>query len=226
MVAETGLAVLCDASLTPPSGTSQEALLGVLEPLARAGRVFYLVSDDPARYRIELLVNQDPDPALSSEFEPTGGAFGIDVPGGQVALYGWGADGMPVEAGRVEARPGRHVLSVLTRRPFDGQRHVREMRTLLGNDWTYTERVNRLGLAGCLPVGLLAVVLFSRQWQWLWVVLPLLSLSWLPYMVLRQGDRYKNAERRASEIEKTRPHSVWSLTPSERDDLAGGFLRV
>jgi len=216
----------CDPSVTLPSGTDQDALVRELEPMARSGRVFYLITDDPIHCRIELLAGEEPPSSLGREFEPTGGAFGLELPSGRVAVQGWSRDGVPAMAGDVASVPGRHAASVLSRRPFDSSRHAEDMAALLGAEWTYMERVNRLGLVGCLPLVLTTIGVLARKWQALWYVLPLLAISWLPYLVLRRSRRYRMAERRAWEHEQTRPHYVLHVTPTAQPALAGGFLRV
>jgi hypothetical protein len=226
VASEMAVVALCDPSVALPSSRDQAALLRALEPLAQETRVFYLVADDPVQYRIELLVGDGRSSALAREFEPCGGTFGLEVATGRLTLQGWTSSGTPVIAGAVDARPGRHIVSVLARRPFEGARHVQEMAALLGNEWRYMERVNRLGLLGCLPLALLVISLAAQKWRWLWVALPLLAVSWVPYMLLKHGRRYRDAERRAADVERARPHYVFSVMPTEHRDLAGGFLRV
>ena len=68
--------------------------------------------------------------------------------------------------------------------------------------------------------------LLAAKWHWLWYVLTLLAVSWLPYIVLKRSHRYRAAERLVSEQEQARPHYVLSLTPTQQDGLSGGFLRV
>ena len=226
VTSETALVALCDPSVTLPSGLDQEVLLRALEPLTQSARVFYLVTDDPVRYRIELMAGEPPSADLARDFEPSGGAFGLDVPSGTLALYGWSKDGTPAVAGTISTKPGRQVLSVLAPRPFDGAQHVKDMAALLGSDWTCLERVNRLGAVGCLPLALVPISVLARKWHWLWVIVPLLALWLLPFMALRRGCRYKEADRRRSEAEHARPDYVFGVTPSDRADLAGGLLRV
>jgi hypothetical protein len=226
VASETALVALCDPSVTLPSGLDQDALVRALEPLTQSARVFYLVTDDPVRYRIELMAGEPPSADLARDFEASGGAFGLDVPSGTVALYGWSKDGIPSVAGTISTKPGRQVLSVLAPRPFDGAQHMKDMAALLGPEWTYVERVNRLGLVGCLPLALVPISVLARKWHWLWVILPLLAIWSLPYMALRKGRRYKEADRRRAEAEHARPDYVFGVTPSDRGDLAGGFLRV
>lgn len=216
---------LCDPSVALPHGTDQDALIQTLEPLARAAQVFYLVTDDPLQCRVELLSGEEPAPELASELEPHGGTFGLELPSGRLAVHGWTREGVPVVAETIEAASGAQALSVWARRPFDGARHAAEMAALLGGEWTYMERVNRLGLVGCLPLALVAISLMARRWHWLWVLLPLLAVSWLPYLLLQRGRRYRAAERRATEVEQARPHYAFAVTPSDRT-LPGGFLRV
>ena len=223
---EMAIVAVSDSSVRLPCGTDQDALIRVLEPMARAARVFYLVTDDPVHCRIDVLAGEQAPGGLSREFEPCGDTFGLELPTGRLAVHGWGNDGTPVVAGTVEATAGAQVLSVLARRPFEGTRHAEDMTNLLGTEWKYMERVNRLGLVGCLPVVILVITVLAQKWQWLWFVLPLLTVSWAPYMLLKQGRRYKSAERRAWEEEQARPHYVFSVMPSDQEALAGGFLRV
>jgi hypothetical protein len=226
VASEMAIVALCDPSVTLPSSRDQAELLRALETLAQEARVFYLVTDDPVHYRIELLVGEALSSELAREFEPCGGTFGLELPTGRLALQGWTSSGSPEIAGALDANPGRQVVSVLGHRPFEGPRHVQEMAALLGNEWSYMERVNRLGLLGCLPLALLVISLVLQKWQWLWFVLPLLAVSWLPYMILKHGRHYRAAERKAAEVERARPHYVFSVMPTEHRDLAGGFLRV
>ena len=51
---EVGVVTVGDPRTELPAGLDQEALLRYLEPLARSGRIFFLVTDDPVRYRIDL----------------------------------------------------------------------------------------------------------------------------------------------------------------------------
>lgn len=156
---------VCDGAVSLPTGTDQDALVRELERLARGGRVFYLVTDDPVRYRIGLLAGEQPPASLDRTFERSGGAFAIELPGGAATVHGWSREGVPVLAGSVDCTPGRHALSVLARRPFDGSRYVEEMRALLGSEWTYMERVNRLGLVGWLPLLATVITLVARKWS-------------------------------------------------------------
>ena len=223
---ECGVVALGDGQARLPAGLDQKVLLRQLEPLARSAQIFFMVSDDPVRYRMDVMAEETLSPGLDREFEPLGGTFRLDVPNGRVALVGWDKVGEPREAGALSVRPGVYLLSVLTRRPFDGARHAEDMAKLLGADWKFMRIVDRLGLIGCLPLVLAAICLLAARWKWLWYVAPLLAVSWLPYLVLKYGRRYRVAERRASDAELARPHYVVSLVPTQREDLHGGYLRV
>jgi hypothetical protein len=45
-----------------------------------------------------------------------------------------------VEVGAIVVGPGRHLLTVRTRRPFDGARHSEHMLRLVGEDWRFVEK--------------------------------------------------------------------------------------
>jgi hypothetical protein len=226
VTSETGIVTVGDPLTPLPAGLDQDALLQRLEPLARSGQIFFLVTDDPVRYRIDLFAGESPPSSLAREFEAVGGSFRLDVTNGTVALCGWDKAGKSGEAGSLAVDPGPHLLSVLGRRPFDGERHAEDMSDLLGADWKFMQTVNRLGLVGCLPIVLTALCILAARWQWVRYALPLLALSWLPYVVLKRSHRYRAAERRAAEHEQARAHYVLSLTPTQQDGLSGGFLRV
>jgi hypothetical protein len=108
------------------------------------------------------------------------------------------------------------LLSVFARRPFDGKRYAEDMDALLGRDAKFMQIVDRLGLIGCLPMILVAISLLMARWRWLWYLVPLLVVSWLPYLVLKRGRRYRSAEKRAAEAESARPHYVLSLAPTQQ----------
>ena len=145
-----------------------------------------------------------------------------------VAVTGWDSGGPPIEAGAVEVAPGAHALSVLTRRPFDGARHVAEMRELLGPDWTYMQRVDtarprglpapRAGGDGGAP----------GRWSWIWVVG---SRSCRDLAAVARGARpWGRATRRPSgastEHDRARPHYVSRIALTADETLPGGFIRV
>ncbi len=223
---ESGVVALAGPTAALPAGLDQDSLLRQLEPLANSARIFFLVTDAPVRYRIDVLTNEPLASGLARDFEPLGGAFRLEAPEGRIALSGWDKAGEPREAGSVSLTPGAHLLSVFARRPFDGRRHAEDMAKLLGDDARFMHVVDRLGLVGCLPMILVAVSVLIARWRWLWYLIPLLAVSWLPYLTLKCSGRYRRAKRRASEAELARPHYVISLAPTRQEDLRGGYVGV
>ncbi len=223
---ESGVVALAGTTAALPVGLDQDSLLQQLEPLAHAAQIFFLATDDPVRYRIDVLANEPLPPGLDRDFEPLGGAFRLEARNGRVTLIGWDKTGEPHEAGSVSVSPGVQLLSILARRPFDGRRHAEDMARLLGDDAKFKHAVDRLGLVGCLPMIFVAVAVLIARWRWLWHLVPLLAVSWLPYLILRYGRRYRRAARRQSEAELARPHYVISLAPTRQEELRGGYVRV
>jgi hypothetical protein len=226
VASEMAIVALSDPSVKLPSSTNQDVLVRKLDPMARSGKVFYLITDDPEQYLIALVAGEQSPSAHGREFEASGGTFGLELPSGMAALHGWSREGIPTLAGTIECAPGPHVLTVLARRPFEASRHAEDMTALLGSDWTYMQRVDRLGLVGCVPLVVTAITVLTQRWHWLWFVLPFLAVPWVPYLLLRRSHRYKAAERRAWEEEQARPHFVFNVIPTAQQGLPGGFLRV
>jgi hypothetical protein len=225
VASEAAVVVLADSQAELPVGLDQDALLRNLEPRAHAGDLFFLVTDDPVAYRIDLAAGE-PAPGPDRDFEGLGGVFGLQVPSGRAVLVGWGKSGQPEEAGGITVTQGTQLVSVLTRRPFETVRHDQDMRELLGAEWEHMQKVNKLGLVGCLPLLLTLVLVLIGRWTWLAVAVPVTVLCWLPYVVLKWGARFQAAERRSTEHERSKPHYVISLSPAPEGDLSGGFLRV
>src|SRR5688572_19386687 len=167
VTSEMGIVALGDPGAVLPAGLDQDALLGPMERMAHSGDLFFLVTDDPVRYRIDLVTGESPPPGPDHDFEGLGGVFRLEAPSGQVALTGWEKSGEPAVAGTIAVTPGTQLVSVLTRRPFDGPRHVKEMSELLGPEWDYMQKVNKLGLIGCLPLLLTLVLVLIGRWSWL-----------------------------------------------------------
>ena len=172
------------------------------------------------------MANEPLPSGLDREFESLGGAFRLEAPNERVALIGWDKSGQPREAGSVSVSPGAYLLSVFGGRPFDGKRHAEDMAKLLGADAKFMQMVDRLGLIGCLPMILVAISLFAARWRWLWYLVPVLVVSWLPYLVVKRSQRYRSAAARVASAEQARPHFVISLAPTQRGELQGGYVRV
>ena len=223
---ESGIVALGDGQTDLPAGLDQEALLRRLEPLSRSAQVFYVVTDDPVRYRLDVLVDESLPAGLDRDFESLGGAFRLEAPNGRVALIGWDAQGQPREAGDAAVTPGPQRVTVFGRRPFDGKRHAEDMATLLGADARFMHMVDRLVFIGCLPLIVVAIATFAARWRWLFYLVPVLVVSWLPHLAFKRSRRYRNAQARASAAETARPHFVIRLAATRQDETPGGFIRV
>lgn len=225
----TGIVVVRDAELELAPVADVDPLLAILEPLARSGKAFFLASDDPVRYRIDVYSGEPPPAQMDRHFEPLGGAFLLEAPTGRIVVSGCELSAHGQASGTtVDVGTGRHLLTLMGRRPFSGARHAEDMIALLGRgEWDFVQRVDRLGLLGCLPLVVALVCALIASWRWLlWYVLPVLALSWLPYLVFKNTRRYKSGERIAAEHEKSMPLFIVTLMPTEQQGLAGGFVRV
>ena len=94
----------------------------------------------------------------------------------------------------------------------------------------HSERVDRLGLLGCIPmllgfVGLLFAVR-GRFGFLLYVALPSVVL-WLPFFLLRRTERYRRIEARMKEHEAQKAFHILRLARTEQlEDVRGGFLEI
>jgi hypothetical protein len=231
VAADAGIAVVHDAAVAIPAETHLDALTRGLEDLARKGQAFFLITDDPVQYRMDVHVGEKPPASVDRDFEPLGGAFLLEARSGRVVVEGCDLPAKPGggrPAAAFEVPAGRHVLTVMGRRAFDAKRHDEDMVEALGPaEWRFVSRVDRLGLLGCLPTVATLLLAIAGRWRWLaWYGAPLLVLSWLPFLVLKSTRRYKAAQRRMREHEHARPHYILTLVPTEQEGLAGGFLRV
>jgi hypothetical protein len=231
VTADAGIVVVRDPAVPLPAETHLDALMRRLEELARAGQVFFLSTDDPVRYRIDLYVGESPPASVDRDFEPLGGSFLLEAPTGRLVVEG--CDLPPRSEGGpgttpIEVPAGRHVLTARGRRPFDGKRHSEDMAEGLGPaEWRSMTRVDRLGLLGCLPTVVTLLLAITGRWRWLALYgVPLLVVSWLPYLILKNTRRYRLAERRMHEHESARPQFILTLIPTAQEGLSGGFLRV
>ena len=231
VTADAGIVVVRDGAVSLPAETHLDALTRRLEELAHSGRVFFLSTDDPARYRIDLYVGETPPASLDRDFEPLGGSFLLEAPTGGLVVEG--CDLPPRSEGDrgpapIEVAVGKHVLTARGRRAFDAKRHSEDMEEAFGpEEWRWMSRVDRIGLLGCLPTVVTLLLAISGRWRWLALYgVPLLVVSWLPYLILKNTRRYRVAERRMQEHERARPHFILTLVPTAQDGLSGGFLRV
>ena len=63
---ESGVVALAGTAAALPAGLDQDSLLRQLEPLAHSAQLFFLVTDDPVRYRIDVIANEPLPPGSSA----------------------------------------------------------------------------------------------------------------------------------------------------------------
>ena len=143
---ESGVVALGDATVAWPAGLEQEILLRRLEPLARSAQVFFLMTDDPVKYRIEVLANEPLPSGLDREFESFGGAFRLEAPNERVALIGWDKSEIMDEARRIRTLaiselPDQDCCTLLAPRQVETRARLDDLHRIEG-------RLDVDGLAG------------------------------------------------------------------------------
>ena len=228
---DSGLLVVHDAAVKLPivDQNGNDAL----ERDAVAGKVFFLASEDPIRFRVDVYIGEAQPPELNQDFQALGGSFLLDLPSGRLVVAGYSSTHTSSDETPIVLPNGAYVLTVMGRRPFDGRRHEREMLALVGDaDWRFSKRTTWLGLLGCLPtiLALGSLFLAIRQGQWrgfLYFALPLFVAAWAPYTFLRNSKRYRGIHGRMKEYEAAKPDFILKLAPTERTSgLSGGFVNV
>jgi len=225
---DSGLVVFRDAGLPQPcpDGRADEIRVALRDGAAD-GSWFYLDAEDPVRYRIDVFVDEQPEGLPDHRFQRLGGTFKIRLESGRMVVSAF--ENWSSERETVAVPPGTWALMVRGPGEFDRDGYDREYRSLLGDaDWAYRQRVDRIGIAGCLSTliaAILLVVPFTRQF---WYLAPaVLALGWGPHLLLRFSRRHKNIERRVKEHDASLPHFVVQLTPTEPDAaITGGHLVV
>lgn len=228
---DSGLLVVHDAGVILPVVTQDG--IAALERVAVAGKLFFLASEDPVRFRVDVYIGETPPMELDDDFQALGGSFLLDLPSGRLVVRGLPSAPAPPDEPPVSLPNGAYVLTVMSRRAFDGRRHEREMIALVGDaDWRFYRRTTWLGLLGCLPtivaLGSLFFAVQRGHWRFLVLVaLPLFVLAWAPYVLLRNSRRYRTMRRRMNEHEAAKADFVIKLAATERPTgLSGGFLKV
>ncbi len=207
--------------------------MDALERDAVAGKVFFLASEDPMQFRVDVYIAETQPPELQQDFQAVGGSFLLDLPTGQLVVAGYNSSDAKADVSPIAVPNGAYVLTMMGRRAFDGRRHEQEMVALVGDaDWRFSKRTNWLSFLGCLPTVLALGSLFLafREGKWrgfLYFALPLLVLAWAPHVLLRNSKRYQRIERLMKEHEAAKPHFILKLAPTERTSgLSGGFVNV
>lgn len=230
--AGSGIVVLRDAARQPRAQAKGGAEPDeALRDEARAAGLFYISSDDPVCWRIDVRLDAGP-PARVPGFREQGGSFRVSVPSGELVLESheaWTAPQADRPSWRTRVAAGDCLVQVFERAVPSGAEHEARMLQLVGSaDWRFKTRVERFGLLGCLPLVLLALALLARRWRWaLEYALPLLVLTWLPFVLLRRTRRYRDTAGAEAEHERGQAHLLLVVWPAPADcRVPGGSLQL
>jgi hypothetical protein len=226
VTADSGLVVLHDAELPAPClmGRAEE-IRKVLKSSASDGGWFYLDGEDPVSYRIDLIMDEEPTDLPAHRFQRLGGTFKLRLDSGRLAVSAF--EDWSARHGSISVPAGTYALTVRGAGDFDREGYEREYRGLLGDaDWRFRERIDRIGIAGCLSAMAAVVLVVLPLTRPLWYLpLAAITLGWGPHLLLRLTRRYRDIDRRIREHERSLPHFVVQLTPSQADaPIDGGYI--
>jgi len=231
VIDEYGLCILRDASASCPegSGLGKAFEKAPLKAAAREGSIFFIDREDPTRLKVEILVEESPNEAYFSLYEPTGGRVLLRVPTGELAVSGYGAwaSGRAGEVESLAVSPGDYSVAVFSNEPLDVEACEREMERVVGpKDWRFSNRVSYYGTAGCLPVVITALAAIFVSWKVGLVIAGAVAIGWLPYFALLLSPRYRRIERARKAYEAELPTFMLRLEKVDTaEGLAGGFVR-
>ena len=97
--------------------------MAALERDAVAGKVFFLASEDPMRFRVDVYIGETQPPELQQDFQAVGGSFLLDLPTGQLVVAGYNSSDAKADVSPIAVPNGAYVLTMMGRRAFDGRRH-------------------------------------------------------------------------------------------------------
>lgn len=223
--ADSGLVGIWDKAAPPPIPEKNAQSNEELRPFARGGKLFFISADDPVRYRIQVLIEEDPAADLLPHLDNSAGSFRLETPSGELTVS---AIEENAYAGAViSVPPGSYVLTVFRRAAFDSSLYRRTMAQLVGaSDWRYSERITNLGAIGCLTVALAVILLLipSTRDYWPWII-PIFLAPSLLYHLMTRLPRYKRIEAARKEHEARLPHYVIRLRRSESArEISGGWF--
>lgn len=225
IAADSGLVGCWDAA-EPPAFPERAQSDEPLHASARDGKLFFVCADDPVRYRIHVLIDEQPAPDLQPHLENSTGSFRLELPSGKLVVSALQKNSpLPVT---ISTSPGSYVLTVFRRAAFDSVLYRRAMEELVGAaDWRYSGRITNLGAIGCLAVVLAVVLLLIPKTRayWQWIITIFLAPSVL-YHVMTRLPRYRRIEEVRKEHEARLPHYVFHLKRSESArEISGGWFR-
>jgi hypothetical protein len=223
----SGSVALLDASPSlSPAFNRDAATVAELKEQARIGNLFLIEHEDSARYRIRVLVEEEPPEELEKRFERVGGSFRLEAPSGTLAF--WGGKASKNGPGPFEVPPGTYLLQPMMHRPFDSKEYRASREKLLGaSDARYARIVDRIAMGGCLMTLFAAVLMMIAFWRrHKWTIIAVAVLPWLVHFLLRSLPRYRRIEKICQAHDKQWPHFVFLLKRTEAArELPGGWIR-
>jgi hypothetical protein len=210
------MVVLADASAALPAAGAPR---GELDALCARGAAFYLESEDAARLRVAVFV-EEPHDLPAYRYQRIGGSFLLSLPTGELAV-----NGRPV----ARIAPGDFSISVLgtVAGEMDAAAYERHRQTALSPaEWRFRRNVERLGALGCLPFLAAAVVLLIYRFSRVSLIaLAAAGALALPGLVATRSRRWLATERKLRAFEEAFPHHVFELRRVESAvGLVGGHL--
>ena len=224
---DLGIVGLWDVTTPPivnekPGPQLEESLRGQ----AKTGKLFFIAADDPVKYRIHVLIGEDPADSLPKHFENVAGSFRLELPSGELAVLGITSKPAPSQT-QLRTSPGTYLLTVLRRRHFDSTVYNQTMEQLVGvADWRYHKRITNLGALGCLTLGLAIILLLIPITRKYWyIIIPASFLPTVAYRLMLLLPRCKRVESVCKTQERELPHFIIQLKPSALpEDVRGGWL--
>src|SRR5688572_15947785 len=85
--APLGIIGIWDSTLSPPTESEDvRTLVPALRETAKRGDLFFIETEDPVTYRIDVTIGDDVPAGMADEFEPRGGTFRLRVPSGKIQV--------------------------------------------------------------------------------------------------------------------------------------------
>lgn len=212
---DSGLALLADREHVPSTELQLAADRAPLRRLAEDGKIFFLDAEDPADFRIDLYVGEEPDLPQHC-YQQAGGNFLLRLPSGQLTV---------VDGTELSVEPGPYLLTLFERAVVDAQKIEQERRAVLtAEQWRYRQRIERFAAVGCLLFVAAWVVVFIYQFSRVSLAaLTIALLAAAPSYLLTKTRRYQETERLLAEHNRSQPQHVLVLrSVGDASELSGG----
>ena len=224
------LAVVSDEQFCPDNPSPDN--LAPLKSMAESGQLFFLHTDDPSFYRLDVYVDESPPEQLDIYFTARSGSFLLRSPTGRLVVL-LPADRTPKQPPAVlrycvEVPAGDYVVSVRNRQDVDVRAHEERVKQVAGSDdHRFYTRLNLGGAVGCLAMGfggLLALIPSVRRAYW--PVLLLFVVPTLAYHLMTYTPRYRRVKELEEQASRSLPTYLLVLksVPSI-EGLSGGWYR-